>query len=174
MAQIIPVCARPPARYVTGADFTLWLQLFELYVAKAGIRESMQGTELLSLFQDETFRIASQIGLVAEDNPEVVKTSLKEQFCPVAHELERQLKLHEGRQNPNETLSEFAASLRVLADNTYPDLNRLEIAKNRYIQGLLISSTQLHLMRENPKPLEDAVKLANQRESLEEAQKQLH
>ena len=29
-------------------------------------------------------------------------------------------------------------------------------------------------MRENPKSLEDAVKIANQRESLEEAQKQLH
>ena len=177
MAHIIPVCARPPARYATGADFNLWLQRFELYVAEAGIRESMQEKELLSLLDDEPFRIASQIGLVAEVNPEVVKTSLREQFCPVGNELEWQLKLHERRQNSNEKLSEFAGSLRVLADKAYPDWEpkqRLEIAKNRFIQGVLISSTQLHLMRENPKSLEDAVKLANQRESLEEAQKQLH
>ena len=72
MAHIIPVCARPPARYATGADFTLWLQLFELHVAQTGIRESMQGKELLSLREDEPFWIASQIGLVAEVNPEAV------------------------------------------------------------------------------------------------------
>ena len=76
------MCARPPARYDTAiADFNLWLQWFELYVAEAGIRESMQGKKLLLLLKDEPFRIASQIGLVAEVNPEVVKTSLREQFC---------------------------------------------------------------------------------------------
>ena len=50
MAHIIPVCARPPARYATGANFKLWLQHFELYVAEAGIRESesMQGKVLYS------------------------------------------------------------------------------------------------------------------------------
>ena len=139
MAHIILVCARPPARYATGADFNLWLQRFELYVAEAGIREIMQGKELLSLLDDEPFRIASQIGLVAEVNPEVVKTSLREQFCPVGNELEWQLKLHERRQKSNKKLSEFAGSLRVLADKAYPDWEpkqRLEIAKTCFIEDI--------------------------------------
>ena len=95
MAHIIPECARLPARYATGVDFNLWLQRFELYVAEAGIRESMQGKELLSLLKDEPFRNACQIGLVAEVNPEVVKISLRERFCPVGNELEWQLKLQQ-------------------------------------------------------------------------------
>ena len=84
--------------------------------------------------------------------------------------MEWQLQLHEHRQNPNEKLT---GRMRMLVDKAYPDWEpkqRLDIANN---QVVLISSTQLHLMRENPKSLEDAMKIANQRESLEEAQKQL-
>ena len=51
----------------------------------------MQGKELLSLLEDEPFRIASQIGLVAEVNPVVVKTFLREQFCPVGSNYKGQL-----------------------------------------------------------------------------------
>ena len=67
MAAVVPVSKRPPGRYSSGMDFTLWLQRFELYhVAEAGIERGKQAKELLSLLEDEPFRVANQLGLVDE------------------------------------------------------------------------------------------------------------
>ena len=61
---------RPPARFVTGADFTLWIQRVELYFKAAEIPDEKKGQELVSLLEDDAFRIVSQIGLLSADRVE--------------------------------------------------------------------------------------------------------
>ena len=59
---------RPPARLVAGTDFTLWIQRVELYMKEAEIPD--EGQELVSLLEDDAFRIVSQMGLLCADKVE--------------------------------------------------------------------------------------------------------
>ena len=69
---------RPPTRFVTGTDFTLWIQRVELYMKEAAIPEEKKGQELISLLEDDAFRIVSQMGLLCADTVEyaAMKTCL--------------------------------------------------------------------------------------------------
>ena len=77
---------RPPARFVSGTDFTLWIQRVELYMKEAEIPDEKKGQELVSLLEDDAFRIVSQMGLLCADKVEytAVKTCLQRQFSPLA------------------------------------------------------------------------------------------
>ena len=55
----------PPARFAAGADFTLWLTTFEMYVQQAGIAETQRVRELLSLLEDDPFHNVGYQRLVA-------------------------------------------------------------------------------------------------------------
>ena len=46
---------RLPARFVSGTDFTLWIQRVELYMNKMVIPDEMKGKELISLLEDGVF-----------------------------------------------------------------------------------------------------------------------
>ena len=50
-----------------GADFALWLQSFSYYIAEVGIDASKQEQELLSLLEDEPFRVADQLILLVKN-----------------------------------------------------------------------------------------------------------
>ena len=66
--------------------------------------------------------------------------------------------------------------LRMMADKVYPKWSSdqwLELVRNQFIQGVQSSSTQLKLMKEMPKTVEEAVTLATQLEAVEVAQKKL-
>ena len=61
----------------------------------------------------------------------------------------------------------------MLADKAYPSWppkERLEMARNQFINGVLSSSIQLKLMKEQPETLDSGVALACQLESIEAAQ----
>ena len=75
-STIVPVSKWPPARYRSGADFALWLRRFELYVAEAEIEQQKQAQELLSLLEDEPFRIADQLGLIGKTDVKKVRSAL--------------------------------------------------------------------------------------------------
>ena len=65
----------------------------------------------------------------------------------------------------------------MLADRAYPDWaveNRLQMARNQFVQGIRSSSIQLSLMKEKPKLLERALELAQTQEAVEIARKRLH
>ena len=54
---------------------------------------------------------------------------------------------------PRRLILEFAGRLRSLADKAYPSWTaerRLEVARNRFIQGILFHSIQLKLLTEEP------------------------
>ena len=169
--------ARPPAKFTTTSDFNLWIQRFELYVEEAGLPADKRASEILSLLEDEPFRVVSQLGLVRATTPyEDIKKELQQQFCPTGTETEWQFKLQSRRQKSEETLAEFVGQLRMLADRAYPDWEpkqRLELARNQFIQGIQCSTTQLVLMKEKPKDLVKALELAQATEAVQAAQKRM-
>ena len=169
--------ARPPPRFATGTDFSLWIKRVELYIQEAGLPEEKKGAELVSLLEDEPFRIVSQLGLVSETvEYDAVKACLASHFSPDGVELEWQAKMHVARQKAGESVLEFAGRLRVLADKGYsswPPERRLEIARNQFIQGILSSTIQLKLLTDSPETLDDAVKLAYRLQTAELAQAHL-
>eukprot|EP00731_Ephydatia_muelleri_P003031 Em0001g3031a len=169
--------ARPPPRFATGTDFSLWIKRVELYIQEAGLPEEKKGAELVSLLEDEPFRIVSQLGLVSETvEYDAVKACLVSHFSPDGVELEWQAKMHVARQKAGESVLEFAGRLRVLADKGYPSWppeRRLEVARNQFIQGILSSTIQLKLLTDLPETLDDAVKLAYRLQTAELAQEHL-
>ena len=174
MAAVVPVSKRPPARYQSGADFALWLRRFQLYTTEAGIDAAKQAQELLSLLEDEPFRVADQLGLVGESDVQKVKDALLEHFAPEGNEMEWQMILHQRVQKKGEKLAEFAGDLRKLADKAYPKWDpkiRLQLATSRFIQGVASQSTQLTLMRKSPPTLDEALKEATQFEMIEATQR---
>ena len=168
--------ARPPAKFTSSTDFNLWIQRFELYVDEAGIPPEKRAREILSLLEDEPFRVVSQLGLILTDDYDAIKKELQQQFSPCGTEPEWQFKLQSRRQQPGETLAEFAGQLRMLTDRAYPDWEpkqRLEMARNQFIQGVQSSKTQLELMKEKPRTLERALQAAQAMEAVEVAQKRM-
>ena len=144
---------------------------------EAGISDGKKGQELVSLLEDEPFRMVSQLGLLGGGTVDydAVKTCLSKQFAPAGLELVWQTQIHGASQRASETILEFAGRLRSLADKAYPSWTaerRLEVARNRFIQGILSHSIQLKLLTEEPGTLVEAVTLACRLQALEEAQKQ--
>ena len=65
----------------------------------------------------------------------------------------------------------------MLADKAYPTWSveqRQEILRGQFIQGIRSSSVQLWSMREMPRTIDEALRIANQQETVEIAQKRLH
>ena len=171
------MCARPPARFAAGADFTLWITRFEMYATEADIPAEKLTKELLSLLEDEPFRTAQQLGVKESQEYLTVKSSLQQQFAPDGNELEWQYRLQSRCQRADEQLAEFAGALRVLADKAYPKWSgeqRQELTRNQFVQGIRSATTQLQLMREMPNTLTEALTRACQLETVESAQKRLH
>ena len=154
----------------------MWLSRFELYVRLAKIPKEQVTGELLSLLDDEPFRVISQQGLVDSPSYDSVVKCLRALYAPEGNQLEWQRKLQSRMQKTGELLVEFAGELRVLADRAYPKWsseNKQEVLRDQFMQGVRSSSVQLRLMKEMPPTLEDALKLASQLEAVEEAQKRL-
>ena len=174
--RMVRMSLRPPARLAVGTDFTLWRSRFELYVKQVKLAEDRWVSELLPLLEDELFRIVSQQGLVACTDYKVVIKCLEDFYAPVRNELEWQRRFQGRTQRPQEQLLEFVGALRVLADRAYPKWSaeqRKELLRNQFVQGVRSSSVQLKLMKEMPSTLEDVLTMANQIQTVEEAQKRL-
>ena len=168
---------RPPARYSADADLELWLTRFELNVREARIPEDQWTKELLPLLEDEPFRVIAQLGLVQSTDYEAVITGLHQQISSEGTELEWQYRLQSRTQKSGEKFAEYAGALRVLADKAYSRWSaaqRQEVLRNHFIQGIQSSPIQLHLMREMPPSLDEALRLAVQQQAVETAQRRLH
>ena len=70
---IVRASARPPAKYAPSADFRLWIQRFEIYLREADVPTDKKARELVSLLDDEPFRIISQFGLLTSDDYDSIK-----------------------------------------------------------------------------------------------------
>ena len=175
-AALLRMSQQPPPRFLVGTDLTLWLSRFELYVRLAKVPKEQEAGELLSLLDDEPFRVISQQGLIDSRSYDNVVKCLRALYDPEGNELEWQRKLQSRMQKTGEQLVEFAGELRVLTDRAYPKWlleRKQEVLRNQFMQGVRSSSVQMQLMKEMPPTLEDALKLASQLEAVEEAQKRL-
>ena len=74
--------------------------------------------KLLSLLDDEPFRVVLQQGLDSDSEYSDVTECLKVQYNPDGNEL-WQAKFQHRMQKPNERLPEYVGTLRALADKAY-------------------------------------------------------
>ena len=119
--RVVRVSARPPSKFSAAADFMLWIQRFEIYLAEAEIPAAKRARELLSLLEDGPFRVVTQLGLVNSDDYDGLKDQLQKHYAPKGDDLEWQYRLQNRRQKPGEPLSEFVGELRMMTDKAYSD-----------------------------------------------------
>ena len=103
---------RPPSRFSTGTDLVLWLKRFELYEHQSKLPDGQWTWELLSLLEDEPFRLVRQQGLDGSSEYSVVTKCLLAQYSPEGSELEWQFKFQQRLQKQGERLAEFTDALR--------------------------------------------------------------
>ena len=108
---------RPPSRFASGGDFELWLKHFKLYAKRAAFPKEQWTNELVPLLEDEPFQVVDQLGLSESTDYDAVVVRLKQQF---GNEFEWQLRFQKRIQGANESMVEFAGSLRMLTDRAYP------------------------------------------------------
>ncbi|KAL5516149.1 hypothetical protein EMCRGX_G001420 [Ephydatia muelleri] len=177
IARVVRMGLRPPPRFPANGDWELWVSRFELYVLQANISEGLWTKELLTLLEDEPFRVVSRQGLAYSNDYKAVCACLQQHFAPVGNELEWQFKIQNRVQKVGESLLEYSGDLKRMADKAYPSwphTQRQELLRNQFIQGVRSPTVQLLLMKEVPKTLDEALKLACRLETVESAQKQLH
>lgn len=174
--EVVQMSLWPPSRFVAGTDFILWCSRFELYARQVKLTEDQWVSELLSLLEDEPFHVVSQQGLVSSTEYKVLIKCLGDFYAPVKNEMEGQCKFQSKTQKQSEQLLEFVGTLNVLADRAYPKWSTSqcgELLRNQFVQGVCLPSVQLKLMKEMPASLEDVLTMANQIQTVEEAQKRL-
>ena len=174
--RVVRMALRPPPRFGAKGDWKLWLSRFEMYATQAKIAEDSWTKELLSLLEDEPYRVVTHHGLAQTDDYDAVCDCIQRSYAPLGSELEWQLKVRTRVQKVGESLMEFCGALRGMADKAFPGWpaeQLQDLLRNQFIQGVLSSSVQLALMKEEPKTLDDALKLASKHEMVEMAQKQL-
>ena len=175
-AGAVRMSVRLPARFSATSDLALWLRRFELYAHQARISTEQWVAELLSLLDDEPFRVVLQQELDSDSEYSDITKCLKAQYNPDGNELEWQAKFQHRMQKPNEWLLEYVRTFRALADKAYPNWSgeqRKEMVRDQFIRGVCSPSIQLKLMRDKPSSLEEAVKWASQQEGIEDAQRKL-
>eukprot|EP00731_Ephydatia_muelleri_P019297 Em0012g122a len=174
--RVVRMSLRPPPRFGAKGDWKLWLSRFEMYATQAKIAKDSWSKELLSLLEDEPYRMVTHHGLAQTGDYDAVCDCIQRSYAPLGSELEWQLKVSTRVQKVGESLMEFCGALRGMADKAFPawPAEQLQdLLRNQFIQGVLSSSVQLALMKEEPKTLDDALKLACKHEMVETAQKHL-
>ena len=103
IARVVRMGLRPPPRFPANGDCELWVSRFELYVLQANISEGLWTKELLTLLEDEPFRVVSRQGLAYSNDYKAVCACLQQHFAPVGNELEWQFKIQNRVQKVGES-----------------------------------------------------------------------
>ncbi|KAL5503656.1 hypothetical protein EMCRGX_G010639 [Ephydatia muelleri] len=172
--KVVRYCARPPTKFTAKTDWELWLIRFDAYADEAKIGKGDRGKELLSLLDDEPFRLVYQNGLVESKDYSAVCECLTLRYGKTGMGLEWQMKLQCRVQRPGESLLDFAGELRMIASKAFPDWSNgqlEELVRNQFIQGSVSPTVQMQLMKDMPHSINDAVELARKLETAEQAQR---
>eukprot|EP00731_Ephydatia_muelleri_P022232 Em0014g823a len=151
--RVVRMSLRPPPRFGAKGDWKLWLSRFEMYATQAKIAKDSWSKELLSLLEDEPYRMVTHHGLAQTGDYDAVCDCIQRSYAPLGSELEWQLKVRTRVQKVGESLMEFCGALRGMADKAFPawPAEQLQdLLRNQFIQGVLSSSVQLALMKEEP------------------------
>eukprot|EP00731_Ephydatia_muelleri_P009846 Em0005g432a len=116
IARVVRMGLRPPPRFPANGDWELWVSRFELYVLQANISEGLWTKELLTLLEDEPFRVVSRQGLACSNDYKAVCACLQQHFAPVGNELEWQFKIQNRVQKESPLQSCLLAVPREILD----------------------------------------------------------
>ena len=125
-----------------------WLSRFEMYATQAKIAKDSWTKELLSLLEDEPYRVVTHHGLAQTDDYDAVCDCIQRSYAPLGSELEWQLKVRTRVQKVGESLMEVCGALRGMTDKAFPGWPAEQLQdrlRNQFIQGVLSSSAQLAL-----------------------------
>ena len=114
--------------------------------------------ELLSLLEDEPFRVVMHQGLDSDSEYSKVTKCLKAQYNPDGNELECQAKFQQWMQNQmNGSLNMLEQFARWLIRHIRLESNvRRCMVSDQFIRGVCSPSIQLKLMQDKPSSLEEA------------------
>ena len=136
---------------------------FDTYADKGKIGKGDGGKELLSLLDDEPFRLVYHNGLVESKDCSTICECLILRYSKTGMGLECQMKLQCSVQRPPESLLDFAGELQMIASKTFPDWSNgqlKELVYNQFIQGLLSPTMQMKLRKDMLRSINDGVELA--------------
>ena len=111
--RVVRMSLRPPPRFGAKGDWKLWLSIFEMYATQAKIAKDSWSKELLSLLEDEPYRMVTHHGLAQTGDYDAVCDCIQRFYAPLGSELEWQLKVRTRVQKVGESLMEFCGALGV-------------------------------------------------------------
>ncbi|KAL5497104.1 hypothetical protein EMCRGX_G013509 [Ephydatia muelleri] len=96
------------------------MKLDMILPATAKIAKDSWSKELLSLLEDEPYRMVTHHGLAQTGDYDAVCDCIQRSYAPLGSELEWQLKVRTRVQKVGESLMEFCGALRGMADKAFP------------------------------------------------------
>ena len=86
--RVVRMSLRPPPRFGTKGDWKLWLSRFEMYATQAKIAKDSWSKELLSLLEDEPYRMVMHHRLAQTGAYDAVCDCIQRSYAPLGSELE--------------------------------------------------------------------------------------
>ena len=159
---------RPPKLFNIGNDFELWLKRFENYVRCVGLPNAAKGDALLMSLDERAFRAADQLGLDPETQTyATIKDKLLQRFASRSSAPELRFELSQRRQQPDESLEDFAGVLADLAATGHRNLGPTlqdSLARDQFIAGISSEYIQDRLLTDAPETLDESLQLERQLE----------
>ena len=156
---------RPPKLFNIGNDFELWLKRFENYVPCVGLPK---GDALLMSLDERAFSAADQLGLDPETQTyATIKDKLLQRFASRSSAQELRFVLSLRRQQPDESLEDFAGVLADLAAGGHRNLGptlKDSLARDQFIAGISSEYIQDRLLTDAPETLDESLELAQRLE----------
>jgi hypothetical protein len=100
-----------PKPYKSGADFQLFLDMFENYCTGSGVAQTDKCHQLLSLLDEESFKQYTNSGIAKDADYDTLLTGLKQKFQPLGQQQTARLRLKERKQYENESLEKFLEAI---------------------------------------------------------------
>ncbi|XP_028329886.1 uncharacterized protein LOC114480190 [Gouania willdenowi] len=144
-------------------DWTIYVERFEQYCLANDIRDERKVAVLLSLMGAKTYNLLRS--LTAPDKPadktigEITET-LKNHLNPAPLVIAERFRFHRRNQAKTETVSEYIAELRRLAEHCQFGVGLSDALRDRFVCGLHNESTQKRLLTEDRLTLQRAVDVA--------------
>lgn len=156
-----------PNKFVTGQDFTLWLQQFTTYCEATNVAMPDRRATLMSLLDFGTaFKAAANLELDEELGFEEVAERLRDRFSQHRTVQDFKVELRARDQLGSESVEEFGDCLRELVRQSYPHLpaeQRDELARDRFLAGVRVSeAVRQALYLHDPPTLSDAMRRVRQ------------
>uniref|UniRef100_A0AAV2KEZ7 Gag protein n=1 Tax=Knipowitschia caucasica TaxID=637954 RepID=A0AAV2KEZ7_KNICA len=144
-------------------DWSIYVERFDQYCLANGIEDERKVAVLLSLMGAKTYNLLRS--LIAPAKPadktiEEITRTLKNHLNPAPLVIAERFRFHKRNQAKTETVSEYIADLRRLAEHCQFGEGLSDALRDRFVCGLHNESTQKRLLTEERLTLRRAVDIA--------------